>query len=61
MNNYEFWEEYLKRIKKEIKKMCDKKDKLQVDLHIHSTYSADGKQTIKQILETNQIDLSFDK
>jgi len=54
MNNFDFWEEYLEKIKKEIIELCNKKEKIQVDLHIHSTYSADGKQTVKEILETTK-------
>ena len=54
MNNYEFWEEYLKRINKEILKLCNKKEKLLIDIHIHSNYSADGKQSVMQILESTK-------
>lgn len=54
-NDYEFWEDYLKRIKKEILKLCDKKETLQIDLHIHSNYSSDGKQTIKQIIDSTHL------
>ena len=53
-NNYDFWEEYLKKVKKEILKMCKEKEKIYIDLHIHSNYSSDGKQTIKQILESTK-------
>lgn len=31
-----------------------KKDKLFIDLHIHSNYSADGKQNLNQILQTTK-------
>ena len=59
MNNYEFWEDYLKKIKSEILKLCSKKKKLHIDFHMHSNYSSDGKQTLKQILE-NTKKLGFD-
>lgn len=51
-NNYDFWEVYLKKIKKEITKLCSDKEKLYIDFHMHSNYSADGKQSLKQILES---------
>ena len=54
MNNYEFWENYLKNLKKELLKLSKEKEKVQIDLHIHSNYSADGKQSIKEILETTK-------
>ena len=54
MNNYEFWEKYNKLVKYEIKKMCHSKPELYIDLHIHSSYSADGKQNLTQILENAQ-------
>lgn len=54
MNNYEFWEEYLKKVKKEILNLCYKKEKLLIDVHIHSNYSADGKQSVAQILESTK-------
>jgi len=54
MNNYEFWENYNNLVKDEIKKLCSKKDKLFIDLHIHSNYSADGKQNLNQILQTTK-------
>ena len=59
MNNYEFWENYLKELKNEMKKLCKEKEKLHIDLHIHSNYSADGKQSIKQILQSTK-NLGFD-
>ena len=54
MNNYEFWEKYNKFIKGEIGRLCRTKKELYIDLHIHSNYSADGKQNLKQILETTK-------
>lgn len=54
MNDYEFWENYNKNIKEEIGRLCNLKKVLYIDLHIHSNYSADGKQNLKQILETTK-------
>ena len=45
---------YNNLVKEEIKKLCSKKDKLFIDLHIHSNYSADGKQNLNQILQTTK-------
>ena len=59
MNNYEFWGKYLEDVKRAISKKCRTKDTLQIDLHIHSTYSADGRQTIGEILESTK-ELGFD-
>ena len=53
-NNYEFWAEYLKKIRKEILLLCKNKNDIYIDMHIHSNYSADGKQNIKQILESTK-------
>lgn len=53
-NNYEFWEEYLERLKIKIKELCLQKEKLHTDFHMHSNYSADGKQDLKQILKTTK-------
>lgn len=53
-NNYEFWKIYLSKIKDEIKKLCNKKKELLIDLHIHSNYSADGKQSLKDIIESTK-------
>lgn len=52
INDYAFWNSYLKKIDDKIKELCNKKDELLIDFHIHSTYSADGKQSIKQIIES---------
>lgn len=54
MNDYEFWESYLEKLKIEILKLCRKKAQLHIDLHIHSNYSADGKQSLKQILDSTK-------
>ncbi len=53
-NTYEFWQDYLKLIKKELKRLCHEKTKLYIDLHMHSNYSADGKQSVRQIIENTQ-------
>lgn len=52
INNYDFWNEYLNKIKKQIIEKCKNKNILLIDLHIHSNYSSDGKQSLKQIIET---------
>ena len=53
-NDYEFWEEYLKTIKEKIRKMCYEKDNMYIDFHIHSNFSADGKQSIKDIINNTK-------
>ena len=53
-NNYEFWDNYLKLIKKEIKKLCRKKKTITIDFHMHSSYSADGKQSLQEIIENTR-------
>ncbi len=58
-NSYEFWEEYLENCKNAIEEMSIRKEKIHVDLHMHSNYSADGKQSVKQILD-NTCKLGFD-
>ena len=50
-NNYLFWESYLEKIKDKILELCLSKKELQIDFHIHSNHSADGKQTVKEIIE----------
>lgn len=49
--SYEFWEEYNNRIKNEIKSLCKKKEKLRIDLHMHTNYSSDGKQSLDEIIK----------
>ena len=51
-NNYIFWKEYLEKINEKILELCNRKKHLYIDFHMHSNYSADGKQTIKQILDS---------
>lgn len=50
-NNYEFWDEYLEKIRNKILEICDSKKNIYIDFHIHSNYSSDGKQSINDILE----------
>ena len=54
MSDYEFWDVYLKNLKIKLKELTLTKKELQIDLHIHSNYSADGKQSIKEILKTTK-------
>lgn len=51
-NNYAFWNEYLEKLNNKILDLCNRKEELYIDFHMHSNYSADGKQTIKQILDS---------
>lgn len=53
-NDYEFWNYYLKNISFKILQLCNKKDFVYVDFHIHSNYSSDGKQTIRDIIKKAQ-------
>ena len=50
-NDYIFWNEYLKKTIKKIEKMIREKDVIYTDFHMHSDYSADGKQSLTQIIE----------
>ena len=50
-NNYIFWNEYLKETLGKMKKMMQEKDVIYTDFHMHSDYSADGKQSLVQIIE----------
>ena len=52
MNDYIFWENYLKDIKNRIIKLIEEKRDVIIDMHIHSTHSTDGSQTLKEIIET---------
>lgn len=51
-NDYNFWNEYLEKINNKIIELCNIKEEIYIDMHIHSNYSADGKQSIKEIIET---------
>lgn len=59
MNNFVFWENYIINVKEAIRKLCEQRNYLNIDLHIHSNYSSDGKQTIRQILESTK-SMGFD-
>ncbi|HBI7045518.1 TPA: PHP domain-containing protein [Clostridium perfringens] len=51
ISSYEFWKQYIKDITKQLEKLLkSKKEYILADLHIHSNYSCDGMQTLKQIL-----------
>ena len=53
-NNFEFWEDYLTKIKNKMCSICKEKEAIFIDLHIHSNYSADGKQTLKEIIKSTK-------
>lgn len=53
-NDYNFWEDYLKKVKKKISKLCNSSRELHIDFHIHSNYSTDGKSSIKDIIEMSR-------
>ena len=54
MNNYAFWNEYLKDTIEKIKKKLESKEELYVDLHMHSYYSADSDVTLKEIIKRSK-------
>lgn len=58
-NDYHFWDKYLKNIKKQLINLCCIKNNIYVDLHIHSNYSADSNQSIKEIIK-NANEKKFD-
>lgn len=51
MNNYEFWEKYLYYLKQKINALMESKEQFKVDLHIHTTYSSDGKVSLKDTIK----------
>lgn len=53
-NDYTFWEKYLADIKREILKKLRSKKEVHIDFHMHSNYSADGKQSLNQIIESTK-------
>lgn len=60
MNDYIFWEKYLNDIRKRIDKLIQEQKDVTIDLHLHSTHSTDGAQTLKEIIEIarkNRFDL----
>lgn len=50
MKKKEYWDNYLEDVKLEIKKMFNR-EYIYCDLHIHSNYSADGKQNLEEIIK----------
>lgn len=50
-NDYMFWNDYLNETIKKIEKMIQEKDVIYIDFHMHSDYSADGKQSLAQIID----------
>lgn len=49
-NDYYYWNNYLYDTTKKIEKLIEKKEIIYTDFHIHSDYSADGTQTLKDII-----------
>lgn len=49
-NDYSFWNTYLNETIKRIEALILNKEKIYTDFHIHSDYSADGKQNLDQII-----------
>lgn len=60
MNSFKFWQNYNKNVKDRILKLLEseKSDSVLCDLHMHSNYSSDGKQTLTEIID-NAIDRGF--
>ena len=58
-NNYLFWNEYLHEVQKKIEKLLSSKEKIYTDFHMHSDYSADGKQSLREIIKRTK-DLGLD-
>lgn len=59
-NNYDYWQKYLESTIERIQKLIKTKDNIYTDFHIHSDYSSDGTQTLKQIIERakkNKLDI----
>lgn len=50
-NDCLFWNKYLIEVIKKIEKMLQEKDIIYMDLHMHSDYSADGNQSLVQIID----------
>lgn len=59
MNNYMFWNNYLKQVYSDIKRIINEKEIVYTDFHIHSDYSSDGKQTLEEIIQRSK-DLGLD-
>lgn len=58
-NDFSFWNKYLNEVIKKIEKMIQEKDVIYTDFHMHSDYSADGKQSLTQIIDRMR-DLGMD-
>lgn len=56
--NYDYYDKYLNKVKEDIGLLCKKKEILRVDLHMHTNYSQDGKQTLREII--NNLKDKFD-
>lgn len=54
MNDINFWNQYNKKTKKRISELMERKEKIYVDLHMHSNYSTDGKQSLTEIIENTK-------
>lgn len=53
-NDYIFWKDYLNKTIQNIEGLLKEKDSIYTDFHIHSDYSADGKQTLEDIINRSQ-------
>lgn len=53
-NDYTFWNSYLEKITEKMIELCDENKNVYVDLHIHSSHSADGSQNLEQILKNTR-------
>lgn len=54
MNDVKFWDDYLIKLKNAIIDLSKEKGYVKVDLHMHSNYSADGKQSVSDILKNTK-------
>lgn len=53
-NDYLFWKTYLVQTIEKIDRLLVNKDVIYADFHMHSDYSADGKQTLEEIIDKAQ-------
>ena len=58
-NNYFFWKKYLMDMIKKLESLAREKEYIYIDLHMHSDYSIDSTQSLKQIIKKTQT-LGFD-
>lgn len=49
-NDYNFWNNYLNKTIFEIARLIDNKKTIYTDFHIHTDYSADGKQSLSEVI-----------